>query len=63
MRNINVNHAVTTPPPVGTPTVLGKGVAQQDIESYKPAMAKGSLFYLPGRRGMLLTATARDSQP
>ena len=36
MRNINVNQAVTNPQPVALPQVLGKGVAQQDTESYKP---------------------------
>lgn len=42
-------------------TVLEKGVAQQDTESYKPTGERLS-FLLPGRRGMLLTATARDCQ-
>lgn len=55
MRNINVNQAVTNPQPVALPLVLGKGVAQQDAESYKPTgerlsfLLGGSLWYASHR--------------
>lgn len=60
MRYINVNQAEQATSGHHA-AVLGNGVAQQDTESYRPTGERLS-FLLPGRRGMLLTATARDCQ-